>query len=166
MTRSPYLEGLSTPDLGFGASFALWGFRACARGKAQCPVIVRGFRQMFEDEGLCVLTALLGLARVLGVEGRRSLTLASPGSARVTADELSIVAALAATMAQDAEKLDAHFAWLMAGAPHGRAMMAADHISYHFTARGLEIREPQLEVSPMIAATPNAGLVVYAGGRA
>ena len=166
MTGSPYLDDLTTEDLGFGAGFVLWGFRACARGKAQCPVIVRGYHQMFGEVGLCVLTALLGFARVLGVEGRRTLTLAAPGSARMTADELSIVAAFAAAQARETDKLDAHLAWLMAGAPHGKATMAADHIGHHFAARGLEIRSPQLEASPMIPATASAGFVVHAGGRA
>lgn len=161
-----FVDGITVPDLGFAAGMALWGFRACARGQVMCCAVIHGFERVFGDDAPMALAALYALSRTLGTRGRRTVSLAAPGCAGVTADELSLAALFAAGQAGDAEKRDAHLAWLFAGGAPAAAARAADRLGLVFAKHGLAIRAPDLAVSAP-APTPRRGtLTVHAGGRA
>ncbi len=166
MSRDPaFIDGLTVPELGFGVGFALWGFRACARGQVMCCAIIHGFERVFEDDAPAVLAALLALARLMGGKGRRTIGLATPGCAGVTADELSLAALFAAAQAGDADKRDAHLAWLFAGPAPEAAAVAADRLGALFFKRGLTLRAPTLAVSSP-AAGRGGGLAASAASDA
>lgn len=138
-----FVRGLTVPELGFGAGFALWGFRACARGQVMCCAVIHGFERMFGDDAPAVLSNLLALARMMGGKGRRKIGLAMPGCAGVTADEVSVAALLAAAQAGETEKRDAHLAWLFAGPAPEAASAAADRVGRLFLKHGLSLRAPE-----------------------
>jgi hypothetical protein len=138
--QGAFIDGLNLPDLGFGASMAFWGFRACARGQAMCCAVIHGFERVFEDDAPAVLAALLTLSRQLGGRGRRKIGLAAPGCAGVTADELSIAAVFAAAQTGDVERRDAHLAWLFAGRVPTGAATAADRLGLLFEKRSIKLR--------------------------
>lgn len=163
-TTSAFVDGMSVPELGFASGFALWGFRACARGQVMCCAVIHGFERVFDDDAPAVLANLLALARMMGGKGRRKIGLAMPGCAGITADELSLAALLAAAQTGEAEKRDAHLAWLFAGPAPANAAAAADSIGALFFKRGLMMRAPDLVVSAPMAGVPD--LRVHAGGRA
>lgn len=164
MRTGSFVEGISLASLGYGAGMALWSFRACARGQAGCCIVVDSYRRIFDADGPGALGAVLDLARALGRDGRRTIGVAMPGCAGVTADELSLIAALAAAQARDEERRDAHLAWLFGCAPQVHAVVASDRVGYFYATRGLTIGAPQVEASPRRAATNT--LVVHEGGRA
>lgn len=160
-----FVEGLSVPELGFAAGFALWGFRACARGQVMCCAVIHGFERVFEDDAPNVLATLYALSRVLGTKGRRKISLAAPGCAGVTSDELSLAALFSASQAGDGERRDAHLAWLFAGRAPEAAVRSVDRLGLLFMKHGLTLRSPDLTLS---APPPRAAaeLAAYAGGRA
>lgn len=159
-----FVEGLSVPELGFAAGFALWGFRACARGQVMCCAVIHGFERVFGDDAPNVLAALFSLSSLLGARGRRKIGLAAPGCAGVTSDELSLAALFAAAQAGDGERRDAHLAWLFAGRGPDAAVRSVDRLGLLFTKHGLALRSPDLTLSAPPRAA--AGLVAHAGGRA
>jgi len=139
---------MSVPDLGSGAGFALWAFRAAAVGHMGCCALVRGYENEFGERAGRALSAVHRLARVIGREGGRVITLSHPGCGRVTADELSLVAALAAAQAGDAGKRNAHLSWLMCARAEETARAIADEIGALFKESGLVITAPPIELSP------------------
>lgn len=122
----PFVENKFITDLGFGSGFALWGFRAIASGKTGCCQFTAGFNRAFSMDndaiksqhggtaGRLALNALKSFSYQLGVLGTRKITLSSPGTFRVTADELSIVAALAAAQEGKDDLCHLHLTWLLA----------------------------------------------------
>jgi len=163
VVEQEFLEHPRLTDLGFGAGFALWGFRSCARSQERCCVIVRGFQRTFGPDAPLAVGGLLALARILGVDGRRKIRLAAPGCIRLTSDELSVIAVLAAAQAHDEIRLEAHLSWLLACAPERRACIAARRTGRVFAAAGMTIAAPELDVTPPLAAR---AFVVHEGGRA
>ncbi|WP_026941122.1 hypothetical protein [Hellea balneolensis] len=122
----PFVENKCITDLGFGSGFALWGFRAIASGKTGCCHFTAGFNRAFSMDndalksqhggtaGRLAMNALKSFSYQLGVLGTRKITLSSPGTFRVTADELSIVAALAAAQEGRDDLCHLHLTWLLA----------------------------------------------------
>jgi hypothetical protein len=143
----PFVNSLRLTDLGRGACYALWGFRAAAVRHGDCPALMDAFRSAFGERGAHALAALHLFAHVLGRDGGRRISLAPPGCCRVTPDELSIVAALAAAQHEDLVRRDAHLAWLTCGAAEERARAAADAVGCAFRSAGLPIDAPSVEVS-------------------
>ena len=163
MSSSRFLDSTYLPDLGTGSSLAIWGFRACAMGGAGCCTIVRGFDDAFGEDGGPVLGNVLALARFIGHEGRRKVSLAMPGCARITRDELSLLTAFAAAQMQDESLRDAHLTWLTARSPNQAVSCITDYIAMAFARHGHDIRLPQQP--PQVA--PRAGTIrAIAGGRA
>jgi len=66
VVEQEFLEHPRLTDLGFGAGFALWGFRSCARSQERCCVIVRGFQRTFGPDAPLAVGGLLALARISG----------------------------------------------------------------------------------------------------
>ncbi|MEO0550454.1 MAG: hypothetical protein AAFZ91_11085 [Pseudomonadota bacterium] len=153
MSESGFLHGIHIPDLGLGAGIALWSFRACARGGAKCCSIIRGFEKTFGGDGPNALASMLEFTKSLGNDGRRSILLATPGCARVTADELSVVACLSAAQSKDSALCDAHLSWLFAGAPPQDFSETVFHIADYFSAYGLRVIAPELELRGAPSAT-------------
>ncbi|MEM9937969.1 MAG: hypothetical protein AAF768_03905 [Pseudomonadota bacterium] len=164
MNEQGFLSGVHVPDLGLGAGIALWSFRACARGGAKCCTLVRGFERTFGEDGPSALAGVLDFARSLGNDGRRGILLAMPGCARVTADELSIVACLSSAQARDCALCDAHLSWLYAGPPPQNLSDTVFEIADHFSTYGLQITSPNIE----LRGTPSPGrkLTIVAAGNA
>lgn len=159
-----FVRSMRLPDLGVGAGYALWGFRAAAVHHGDCPALVEAFQQTFGEEGSEALFALHVLARILGRDGGRRIALAAPGCCRVTADELSIVAALAAAQEKAEARRDAHLSWLMGGRAEERARGAADLVAASFARASLKIDAPGVEVSA--APAPRALRIRHAAGAA
>ena len=83
-------------DLSHGEHMLLWAFRAAAFGAGDCRLVRRQFEESCGPLGIEALTALTVFVRELGLSGRRKITLAAPGSYRLTRDEQSVLALFAA----------------------------------------------------------------------
>lgn len=104
----------------------MWGFRAIASGRTGCCQFTAGFNRAFSMDndaiksqhggtaGRLALNALKSFSYQLGVLGTRKITLSSPGTFRVTADEFSIFAALAAAQKGKDDLCHLHLTWLLA----------------------------------------------------
>ncbi|WP_084395580.1 hypothetical protein [Henriciella aquimarina] len=167
MRDSTFVTDTCLPELGRGAGLAIWGFRACAIGGAGCCTIVRGFERAFGDEtGPPLLGNLLALARFIGHDGRRKVSLAVPGCVRITRDELSLLTVFAASQMQDEALRDAHLTWLTACSPDETLTGLADQIAMSFAHHGYDIHLPQTSgARPVQMARPGT-LYALEGGRA
>ena len=87
-----------------------------------------------------------------------------PGCARLSGDELSIVACLAAAQTGDRALADAHLSWLMARPADDELTGTVADIASEFAGVGLYIDMPDIAVSrPRARRTPFS---VVSGGRA
>lgn len=150
-----FVRSLPLPDLGLGAGYALWGFRAAAVHHGDCPALIDAFQSTFGGTGREALSSLHVFVRILGCDGGRRIVLAPPGCCRVTPDELSIVAALSAAQENAEARRDAHLAWLTGGLNEERARAAADLVGAAFARAHLRIEAPEIEVS-----APPAGRIL------
>lgn len=133
---------MSICELAPGGRYALWGFRACAAGHGRCVTLHSGFARAFGQNAGPALSALQDLACELGGRGRRTIAVAAPGWVQLTADETSILAALAASQRHDVNRRDAHLTWLFAGAPTAQSIRVIDRIASLFAICGLRIVQP------------------------
>ena len=135
-------------DLLQGEHMVLWAFRAIAMGAADCRLVRRQFDMACGLAGSEALAALNVFVRELGVNGRRKVTLAAPGSARVTWDEQLILAVFAAAQAEDYGRLEAHLAWLLADTPRSPFAAAACLTAQALGMNGYLLRLPTVEPAP------------------
>ncbi|MEM9618372.1 MAG: hypothetical protein AAF936_10465 [Pseudomonadota bacterium] len=142
-----FTTSVAISELGSGAGYALWGFRAAATGHADCPTLVDGFKNVFGDYGCPALGGLQLLARELGMSGGRKIKVACPGCYYTTADELSILALLSAAQVQDESRCRAHVAWLMCGKGEDGGLSAAAGVGCVFNSAGMQIAAPQVEIA-------------------
>lgn len=143
MPPSAFLRDTFLPDLGAGSGVAIWGFRACALGHARCCTLVRGFEHFFGAcEGGPMLSHMLGLARIIGNEGRRKVRLAMPGCVHLTHDEASLLSALSAAQVYDLALRDAHLSWLLGSAPGDRIHAHMQALADAFDRRAIVITAP------------------------
>ena len=163
MRTSSFLDDTYLPELGKGSGLAIWGFRACAMGGAGCCTIVRGFEHAFGGDGPPMLGHMLALARFIGHDGRRKVSLAMPGCARITRDELSILTVFAAAQMHDDALRDAHLTWLTARSPDHATADLVDSLAGAFARHGYDIALPQ----PVMSRPARTGtLMAVDGGRA
>lgn len=134
-------------DLSHGEHMLLWAFRANAFGAGDCHLVRRQFEDSCGPMGLEALTALTVFVRELGLSGRRKITLAAPGSHRLTRDEQSVLALFAAAQAEDYARLDAHLAWLLADAPRAPFPAAACLVAQALAINGYLLRLPAIEAA-------------------
>ncbi|WP_312160545.1 hypothetical protein [Phenylobacterium sp.] len=134
-------------DLSQGEHMLLWAFRAAAFGAGDCHLVRRQFEEACGPLGLEALTALSVFVRELGVSGRRKITLAAPGSYRLTRDEQSVLALFAAAQAEDYPRLEAHLAWLLADAPRAPFPAAACLVAQALAMGGYVLRLPTIEAA-------------------
>jgi hypothetical protein len=129
-------------DLTRGEHMLLWSFRAMAVGRGDCVLV----RRQFEDTCGALATeaqAALGVfVRELGAAGRRKVTLAAPGSFRLTCDEQLVLAVFAAAQEEDYVRMEAHLAWLLADTPHAPFPAAACLVAQAFAMNDLALRAP------------------------
>ena len=149
-----YVSSFSISQLGCGAGYALWGFRAAAIGHLDCCALTRGYDGAFGAESASTRGAVLVFARIIGSVGRRRIMLGAPGCGGVTCDELSIIAVLAAAQARQPERRDAHLLWLLARRGCETASAAADAVALRFTSAGLAIKAPPIELHDPKKAKP------------
>ncbi|MEO1251591.1 MAG: hypothetical protein AAFW81_04505 [Pseudomonadota bacterium] len=142
-----YVNGVTMQGLGDGGGFALWSFRAIASGCGGCAVLQRGFGTIFGEDGPLAFEEIRRFTRVLGNAGRRRLLLAEAGCCGVTADELSVVATLAAAQADDYVACKAHLSWLMGGRNEDAGVLAASRAAAVFTQHGWLIAPPAIEIT-------------------
>lgn len=135
-------------DLLQGEHMVLWAFRAIAMGPADCRLVRRQFDMACGPAGSEALAALNVFVRELGINGRRKVTLAAPGSARVTRDEQLILAVFAAAQAEDYGRLEAHLAWLLADTPRPPFAAAACLTAQALGMNGYLLRLPVVEPAP------------------
>ena len=157
---------MTTLQLGCGARCALRAFRATATGHADCPVLARGFDQLFQDRSVEAREALFYFTRVIEAYGKRRIDLAEPGCCGVTGDELSIIAALAAAQNKEDARRDAHLSWLLARRDCRVAAITADAVGAAFTSGGLRIDPPPLELHAFRAFTLCEGVSSAEDARA
>ena len=162
MSEAGFLSGVSLPELGAGAGYAIFGWRACARGAGNCCAVRRTFANLFGEEGHAARQCIDGFANMLACAGRRPVSLAVPGTAHVTADEMSFVAALAAAQSGQTDKLEAHLTWLFAGDFPPEAREAVTCAASIFYQHGIWVEEPNMD-APSNCATPRSVPVAYSG---
>lgn len=164
MPNVSFVADVFVPQLGVGAGLVMMSFRACALGRAKCCMIIEGYERAFGLEGPATLSDMHDLTSVLGNDGRRKLTITAPGCARLTADELSIVAMFAAAQADDAAGRDAHLLWLLAKSPGKQVSTLVSRIAGTFARHGLNIKAPPAVVQTRMP--PREMLIVQDGGHA
>lgn len=166
--NGPFVDGVFLPDFGLGTGIAVWGFRACASGHGRCPPVTRGFDEAFGARGPEALADIMQLVRIFGFAGRRQISIAMPGCGRMTADELSMAAMLAAAQAGHREERDAHATWLFGCRPQPHVGDVVDRIAHLFAEYELQMDRPDVTVD--IVNTPPdrvpPALVALQGGRA
>lgn len=138
---------MALPGLGTGAGFALWCFRAMAWGCTGCKVLCNGFDRAFGDDGPRAFEKMRDFTKLLGNAGSHRIHLAGSGCCRVTADELSVVAVLAAAQDHDYERCKAHLSWLMGRCEDSVAVTAACRVASVFRVARLQINAPSIELS-------------------
>jgi hypothetical protein len=146
-------------DLTQGEHMLLWGFRAAAFGVADCRLVRRQFEEACGPLGLEALTALTVFVRELGLGGRRKISLAAPGSYRLTRDEQTVLALFASAQAEDYARLEAHLAWLLADAPRAPFPAAACMVAQALAMNGLVLRLPMAQAAPMRSDEGDDGVV-------
>ena len=168
MSAAQFINDLYLPDLGIGTGFALWGFRACASGKSRCQAVSQGYERAFGHDAPGALADMLSLVRCLGRAGRRKISIAPPGCARMTADEVSIAAMLSAAQRRHDEERDAHATWLLAQAPVTDTLSLVDRIADLFSVYDMTLTAPLSEFAMPLAGSraPALALVHSAAGRA
>ncbi|MEO1311332.1 MAG: hypothetical protein AAFV51_10250 [Pseudomonadota bacterium] len=135
---------LKLPELGSGGAVAVWAFRATVAGQSDCPALTRGYRDLLGEHGEPALRAIETLVAAIAQDGRRRrVGLAPPGCCCVTADELSIVAVLAAAQAGDRERLTAHLRWIV-GRETAGTLGAVCAVAAVFSKAGLPITAPEV----------------------
>lgn len=152
----PFLENKIITDLGFGGGFALWGFRAIASGRGGSCHFTAGFNRAFSIDnqeiksqhggtaGRLAINALKSFSHQLGCLGQRKITLSEPGTMRLTADELSIVACLSSAQRGERYLCRAHLTWLLACSDTKMAQLAAETYGLICTQSGIQIDSPQI----------------------
>lgn len=161
-----FVPDIYAPQLGLGSGFALFSFRACARGQHRCCVVVRGFSEHLQSDASVALDACLRFARELGRDGGRTVTLAAPGCMRVTPDELSFLAAFGALQVDDECRARAHADWLFGGFAPATAMSALEVVAMSFASHDLWVQTP---VEPGVSSASRGAVdlrVVEPVGRA
>ncbi len=141
-----YIPSLTIPQLGIGAGYVLWGFRAAALRHTDCRVLREGFERALGSDGSSALNCIDELVRSIGTKGGRRITIGEPGCCGVTADELSVVALIASSQSGELERRNAHLRWLMGGHGEDRAQLAADTIGALFLSAGMAINAPDVEL--------------------
>ncbi|MFW5661083.1 MAG: hypothetical protein ACOC05_06815 [Oceanicaulis sp.] len=114
------------------------------------------------DEAEAARSAFEAFATLLGQAGRRAVTLAPPPAQRITADELSFIAAIAAAQAGDVETVAAHLRWLFAGDYPVGAEDAVYRAAAGLYVNGLIVEAPALD-RPVTVAAMTARPVNYSG---
>jgi hypothetical protein len=148
-------------DLTQGEHMLLWAFRANAFGVGGCELVRRQFEEACGPLGLEALTALTVFVRELGLTGRRKVTLAAPGSHRLTRDEQSVLAVFASAQDEDYPRLEAHLAWLLADAPRAPFPAAACLVAQALSMSGLVLRLPTVEAAPVDPAEPGDVVIPF-----
>lgn len=163
-----FVEGVFLPDLGLGTGIAIWGFRACASGHSQCPPVTKGFDRVFGDRGPEALADVLQLARIFGFEGRRTISIALPGCGRMTADELSMAAMLAAAQQGADDERDNHATWLLGQRPRDHVCDVVERIAETFGEYDLAMAKPDVTITcnRTLADGHMTALFALEGGRA
>jgi hypothetical protein len=162
MSEMGFLHGLRLPDLGLGAGYAVFALRACAYGAGQCGHVRHTFCGAFGADGEGIRSDFDTFARLLGEAGQRAVTLAPPGTCRITADEISFVAAMAAAQSGEIEKLSAHLTWLFAGPYCFEAEHAVNRAAAGLYVNGVTVDAPVMD-APQTLATMTARPVHYSG---
>jgi hypothetical protein len=129
-------------ELQRGEHMLLWSFRAIAFGRADCPLVRRQFEETCGPLATEALAALTVFVRELGVGGRRRLTLAAPGSFRVTCDEQTVLAAFAAAQSEEYARMEAHLSWLIGDAVRAPFPAACCLLAQAFAMNDLALRCP------------------------
>ncbi|MGD1934460.1 MAG: hypothetical protein ACFB0Z_08120 [Candidatus Phaeomarinobacter sp.] len=165
---SPFVDGVFLPDFGLGTGIAVWAFRACASGHSKCPPVTRGFDHAFGERGAEALADIMQLVRIFGYAGRRHISIAMPGCGRMTSDELSLAAMLAAAQAGEPDERDAHATWLFGCHPEPHVGDVVERIAQVFSEYELPMDRPDISVdvanAPLDRHPP--ALVALEGGRA
>lgn len=143
-------------DLLQGEHMLLWAFRTLAVGLGDCRLLKRQFDEACGPAGAQALAALSVFVRELGINGRRKVSVAAPGSACITQDERLILALFAAAQDEDYGRLEAHLAWLTAEPARPPYAAAACMTAQALGLGGYLLRTPQMTPPPEEAETPHA----------
>ncbi len=152
MSEAGFLKGAHLPDLGPGAGYVVFALRACACGAGQSCRVRRVFDSAFGADGEAMQRDFNTFAKLLGHAGQRAVTLAPPGTCRMTADEMSFVAAMAAAQSGRIEQLSAHLTWMFAGPYPFEAEAAVHRAAAGLYVNGVTVDAPAMEAPQTLAA--------------
>lgn len=174
---SPFLENTFITDLGFGGGFALWGFRAMAAGCGGCRTLRGGFDKAFRQNkadvdlphdltaGLSAMKALAAFCRNLGENGKRKILLSESGTMRLTADEVSLVAALSAGQSHQLSLCRAHLLWLQGNSKTDAACQAAMEYGLICAEADIFIEAPRVQITQLSPQSDNTQYTQLHGTR-
>lgn len=131
-------------DLTRGEHMLLWSFRAIAFGRGDCTLVRRQFEDTCGPLATEALTALKVFVQELATAGKRKITMAAPGSFRLTCDEQLVLAVFAAAQEEDYVRMEAHLAWLLADPPRAPFPAAACLVAQAFEMNDLNLRSPPM----------------------
>ena len=89
--------------------------RRIAMGGGCAALTRREFATAFPGDANEVFATFRAFLQSLAHGGRRKLRVGLPGACAMTADEMTIIALIAAAQADDAARLNAHLCWLARG---------------------------------------------------
>ena len=102
------------------------------------------------------MKALASFCRTLGENGKRKILLSESGTLRLTADEVSLVATLAAAQSNQIPLCRAHLLWLQGNDRTAAACQAAQQYGLICSEADIYIEEPRVEISQISRNSPNA----------
>lgn len=152
MSEAGFLSGARLSDLGAGAGYSIFALRACASGAGQCCSVRRTFYGRFGADGETIRRSFELFAAILGSNGRRAITLAPPGTCRITGDEMSFVAAVAAAQSGRVDVVRAHLNWLFAGPYPAEAEDAVNRAAAGLYLNGVCVESPAIDQPVNVAA--------------
>lgn len=148
MTRSIDDAPETLGELTRGEHLVLWAFRAMAFGAGGGGLVRRQFDDMCGPVAAEAQAAIQVFVCELGRTGRRKVSVAAPGSFRLTRDEQLVLAVFAAAQAEDYHRLEAHLAFLL-GEPAREPFPAAACLAAEALAlNDLVLRMPHAELRP------------------
>lgn len=164
MCDEPLAPQTLLPEMTPGTVLAIFGFRACAVGRAGCCTLRSAYQRALADDCPTALANMLTFVRMVGYHGRRRVRLSVPGCGRMTADEMLVAAIFAACQAKDYRLRNAHLTWLLAQPPSVSISGLVMEIADCFARNSLPIEAP---AQPIHLKEPSpSALRVYQGGQA
>lgn len=150
---------LDFPNIGLGGGFALWSFRMCASGAANCPICYATFQHFFGSDGLEGLHKVFTLVSDMREHGRRPIDLSSASSPNVSSDEYSILAMYAAAQTGATETCSECLSELLFNTVSPELVQHAQDVGVFLARHGMNVRVPSPASRQVIPKRPTLSIV-------